>query len=158
MLTITFFIDHQRDRGRVFPRIKCIIELTGGVTASKNYCNIIDCRIIFHVFSTSLFNYITSLHYIWHRISTWFSIRQPLIWLPRSIWRSHLMMIKILHVVQENSRIILTWKCCQYDIRQSVKGILTPSNPNIRIFDVKSNPRFVLEYSNIWHREWELRM
>ena len=47
--------------------------------------------------------------------------------------------------------------------RHSVKGILTRSNPNIRIFDdeswisqtirvhrfVESNPRFVLEYSNI---------
>jgi len=46
----------------------------------------------------------------------------------------------------------------------AVKGILTRSNPNIRIFDdeswicqtirvhrfVESNPRFVLEYSNIW--------
>ena len=47
---------------------------------------------------------------------------------------------------------------------ESVKGILTRSNPNIRIFDVESwicrtirlhrfvesNPRFDIEYSNIW--------
>ena len=54
-------------------------------------------------------------------------------------------------------------KECQLLQKMPVKGILTRSNPNIRIFDVKSwicqtvclrrfvksNPRFVLKYSNI---------